>query len=428
MSAAPQIIEADLTWVNGRFERGVRVAISGDRITTVGPGGPEPTRRLRHRALLPGFVNAHSHAFQRGLRGLGEHYPSGFGDFWSWREAMYSLVEELTPEQLQRLCRLAFEEMLAAGVTTVGEFHYIRHRNADQRDFAFDEVVLQAAADAGIRIALLPCLYATGNFNQPLAGGQRRFATPDIDDAVRQADRLAAQIDPATQTIGVAPHSLRAVPPDMAKACFAIAAERGWMIHMHVEEQQREIDDCVAALGARPMRWLLDNADLNERFTAIHATHALPDDLAALGSRGGNVCVCPITEANLGDGIANLRKMLERPDGVCVGSDSNIRIDFAEEARQMEYSQRLRDQRRGRLIDADGLTAPRLLDCVTRNGARALGLPTGGIESGRLADFATLDLDHPHLEETTPDSLAAAFVFGAGAECVREVCVGGVWR
>ncbi|MCA9244175.1 MAG: formimidoylglutamate deiminase [Phycisphaerales bacterium] len=421
------IIEADLTWIDHRFETGVRVTVTGDKITAITRDGV-PTRRLRGRALLPGFVNAHSHAFQRGLRGLGEHYPEGFGDFWSWREAMYTLVEELTPDRLRRLCLLAFEEMLAAGVTTVGEFHYIRHLDAEQRDFAFDEIVLQAAAEAGIRIALLPCLYTTGGFDRPLAGGQLRFATPELDAALRQMDRLETQLNAVTQTIGIAPHSLRAVPSDMAKACFVAAADRDWVVHMHVEEQQREIDDCVAALGVRPMRWLLDNIDLNHRFTAIHATHTTDDDLAALSQRSGNVCVCPITEGNLGDGIANMRKMLERPDSVCVGSDSNIRIDFAEEARQMEYSQRLRDQRRGRLIDANGHTAPLLLDCVTENGARALNIPTGQIETGHYADFATIDLEHPHLAETNPDALAAAFVFGAGAECVREVCVGGVWR
>ncbi|GMU81022.1 MAG: formimidoylglutamate deiminase [Planctomycetota bacterium] len=428
------IIEADLTYVDGRFQRGLQVEIDGDRIARVGPLGATPTQRLVGRALLPGFVNAHSHAFQRGLRGLGESYPEGMGDFWTWREAMYSLVLSLDRESMFRLCKQAFDEMLAAGFTTVGEFHYLHHSNiaADSPadapgDFAFDDVVLEAAAASGIRIVLLQSFYKTGGFGQPLVGGQRRFSTPSVEAFLRNVDGLAARTRGATQSIGVAPHSLRAVPLDDLSALVAAAEQRKLVCHIHVEEQRKEIVDCAAAIRRTPLEWLLANVRLSPRFTMIHATHSTLETLRRYVDTGANVCICPITEGNLGDGLADVATMLHRPDAVCIGTDSNVRIDAIEELRWLEFVRRLRHERRGICKNASGEVAAQLLRCGAENGGRALGQKIGRIESGYLADLIAIDIGDPSLAGATDASLAPALVLGSSGAVVREVAVGGRW-
>lgn len=428
------IIEADLTYVDGRFQRGLQVEIDGDRITRVGPLGATPSKRLTGRALLPGFVNAHSHAFQRGLRGLGESYPEGMGDFWTWREAMYSLVLSLDRESMFRLCKQAFDEMLAAGFTTVGEFHYLHHSNiaADSPadlpgDFAFDDVVLEAASASGIRIVLLQSFYKTGGFNSPLAGGQRRFSTPSVDAFLKNIDALAARPRAATQSIGLAPHSLRAVPVEDLSRLVAAAEQRKLVCHVHVEEQRKEIVDCAAALGRTPLEWLLANVRPSPRFTMIHATHSTLETLRRYVDTGANVCICPITEGNLGDGLGDVATMLRRHDAVCIGTDSNVRIDPIEELRWLEFVRRLRHERRGICKTAGGEVAAQLLRCGTENGGRALGLKVGRIETGYLADLITINHADPTLAGATDASLSAVLVLGSSAAVVREVAVGGRW-
>lgn len=435
MSAAQvvEIVQADRTFVDGRFVENTCVAIDDrGRIAAVfdaqhrhkhAPGAP--TRRLTGCALLPGFVNAHSHAFQRALRGRGEHFPAGAGSFWSWREAMYALVEELDRPALRRWCEQAFNEMLACGITTAGEFHYLHHDHAAARDFAFDDVVLEVAASAGIRIVLLASYYRTGGIGAPLAGGQRRFATPSVDALLQHVDALARRIDPRTQSLGIAPHSIRAAGAEDLKLLCREAEARGMVVHMHLEEQRREIEECLAAYGCTPMEWVCDNLPVGPRFTAVHATHAPAARLDRFLSTGAGICVCPITEGNLGDGICDLGAMLVHGDVVCVGSDSNVRIDMFEELRWLEFVQRLRNEKRGVCLTAGGEVGPRLLQCATTAGARSLGIDAGAIAAGRLADLAVVDLQHPSLAGC---ETAAALVLGAGGDCVREVCVGGRWR
>lgn len=430
-----QIIEAEWTWTGKTLETGVQVVVDDrGRIETVGKLGVAATKRLPRRALLPGFVNAHSHAFQRGLRGLGETYPAGQGDFWSWREAMYDLVLCLTPDDMKRLCRHAFDEMLSCGFTSVGEFHYLHHSNigatgGDETagDFAFDDIVLEAAAESGIRIALLQSYYKTGAMGRPLAGGQRRFATPDVDAFLRRIDVTAAKLRGDAQTMGLAPHSLRAVPPDDLMRLHRAAGERGMVCHIHVEEQRKEIDESLASLGRTPLEWLLEHLALGPRDTIIHATHSTANNLQRYVATGANICVCPITEGNLGDGLGDVATMLERPDAVCIGTDSNVRIDTAEELRWLEFVRRLKHERRGVCRDNAGDVARQLLRCGTENGARALGISTGKIEAGRWADFAAIDLDRRDLRGTTPETLLPAFFVGSSGAAVREVCVGGRW-
>ena len=235
------VLEADLTWTGTGFEPRVQIAIGPDgRIEGVGALRRADATRLAGMALLPGFVDTHSHAFQRGLRGHGEGFPAGAGSFWTWREAMYALVGSLGRASLRALSARAFAEMRDAGITTVGEFHYVHHER--EGDFALDEAVLEAAAETGIRIVLLYCYYATGAPGRPLEGAQRRFATPSVPEFWRQVDRLAPSLDPATQTLGVAPHSIRAASPREIREIHQEATRRGLPFHMHVEEQRREID------------------------------------------------------------------------------------------------------------------------------------------------------------------------------------------
>jgi formimidoylglutamate deiminase len=430
------VFEADLTWTGTGFEPGVRLHVdAGGRFAAVtrtdaGQAAPDDAvTRLPRRALLPGFVNAHSHAFQRGLRGLGETFPAAAGDFWSWREEMYALVARLYEERLYELCLAAFREMRDAGVTAVGEFHYLHHHDPDRLDFAFDDVVLAAAAAAPIRIVLLEVFYAAGGIGQPLTGAQRRFATPSPEVYWAQVDRLADRLaGDGSQSLGAVAHSIRAATPDQVAALHAEARRRGLPFHMHVEEQRQEIDACRAAYGARPMAVLLDRLEISDAFTAVHCTHTEPGHLERFAAAGGNVCVCPLTEANLGDGIPPLAAVPAARDHLCLGSDSNARISMLEEARWLEYGQRLAGERRGALRDDAGRVGPGLLAAATRGGARALGLDAGEIEPGRWADLVAVDLDHPSLAGAEADTLLDALLLGGADGAVAATCVGGRWR
>ncbi|HYC30936.1 MAG TPA: formimidoylglutamate deiminase [Gemmatimonadales bacterium] len=421
------VIEADLTWTGRRFEPGVQVAVSADgRIESVGPGRAGATRHAR-AALLPGLINVHSHAFQRGLRGHGERFPAGQGDFWSWREAMYALVERLDEPELFRLSVQAFREMRDAGVTAVGEFHYMHHATAEP-DYEFDRVVLEAAAAAGIRVVLLNTYYATGGIGRPLGPAQRRFRSTDVDAYWKQMDRLEAVLDRRTQTLGAVAHSIRAAGVEDIAALHAEAKRRGLPFHMHVEEQRREVEDCVAVYGRPPMRVLTDILDLDGNLTAVHCTHTEPGDMKRFLAAGGRVCVNPLTEGNLGDGIPTLEPVGQVTGRLCLGTDSNARISLIEEMRWLEYGQRLRTEKRGALRSERGDVAPSLLDAATIGGADALGLPAGRVETGRWADFAVIDLDHPSLAGCDPEHLAEAIVCGADNGVVLGTYVGGRWR
>ena len=423
-----QVIEADLTWSEGRFAAGLQVAVGEDgRIDRVGLLGHDPNRRLLGRALLPGMVNAHSHAFQRGLRGKAERYPRRDGDFWSWREEMYALARSLDEDAFYALNLQAFSEMRAAGFTTVGEFHYLHHAG-DEADFALDRLVLKAAAAAGVRLVLLNAYYRTGGIGQPLQDSQRRFRTPSATDYWRQMDRLAELLDPETQALGVAAHSLRAAPLQELAALHEEARRREMVFHMHVEEQRKEIADAIAAYGQPPLALLNERLGAGEGFTAVHCTHTDPADLESFLGRGGSVCLCPLTEANLGDGVPRLPDAGFEASPWCLGSDSNLRISPCEEMRWLEYAQRLTQERRGILLDADGRVAPALFQAATRGGARALGIEAGAIAPGSWADFVALDLAHPALAGADGEELLPAFVFGAGEEAIAATCVGGRWQ
>lgn len=441
-------LEGDLTWTGTRFEPRIHVRIGSDgRIRAVGKEGPGPKglRRLQGKALLPGFVNVHSHAFQRGLRGLGETYPVGAGSFWTWREEMYRLVQRLDREELHELCVRAFREMRAAGITSVGEFHYLHHRDAGARDGVFDEVVLDAAAEAGIRIVLLQTFYATGGIGRELQNGQQRFATPDVEEYWYRIDQLRERIERTTerdadgaerglQSLGAVAHSIRAASLEQIEALYAQARRRDLPFHMHVEEQVREIEETLEAYGRRPMELLLDRLEMGSTFTAVHCTHTPEEDLARFVAAGGNVCLCPLTEANLGDGIPTLTPEQD-PDApspaayrLCLGTDSNARISMLEEMRWLEYGQRLKTESRGILREDEGSISRTLLEAATLGGARALNLPVGELEVDNWADLVAIDLEHPTLAGCEPEHLLDALVFGCGNEVIAGTCVGGWWE
>jgi len=422
------MIEADLTWTGARFETGIQIAVGEDgRIAEVGPLGRSADLRLHGRALLPGFVSAHSHAFQRGLRGRGETFPAGAGNFWTWREAMYDLVQRLDADELRALSLQTFREMRATGITTVGEFHYVHHRDPDAVDFAFDDVVLAAAREAGIRIAFIQSYYKTGAVGQPLEGGQRRFGCPSPEVYWEQMERLAARLNPRRETLAASVHSLRAAKVEDLAAIYDEARRRDLPFHIHVEEQRREIDEVIAYYGQRPMALLLETLGTATDITAVHCTHTDPEEMDRYLSMGGTVCLCPLTEGNLGDGIANVTKARPRSGAFCLGSDSNARISPIEEMRWMEYAQRLSTESRGVVRDRAGNVAPLLLQAATAGGAKALSVDAGRIETGLWADFAAIALDSPLIAGWTPETLLESVIFGATEEVVAATCVGGEW-
>jgi formimidoylglutamate deiminase len=421
-----RLLEADLTWTGTGLEQGVQILIADDgRIGSVAAASKPGAERLRGVALLPGLVNTHSHAFQRGLRGQGERFPSGAGSFWTWREAMYDLVNSLDRASLRKLSAQAFAEMRDAGITTVGEFHYLHHER--DGDFALDEAVLEAAADVGIRMVLLYSYYASGSPGRPLQGPQRRFATPSVEGFWRQVDRVAQQLAPATQTLGIAPHSIRAASPQEIALLYGEAVRRGLPVHLHVEEQRREIEESIAVYGRTPMAAILD-AVQGGGFTAVHCTHTSESDMQRFLAAGGIVCLCPLTEGNLGDGIPSLAHAHSAGGRMALGTDSNNRLAMLEEMRWLEYAQRLRTETRGALPGPDGSVAPVLLAAATTGGAQALGVQVGRITAGYWADLVAIDLGAPSLAEVSAEHLLEALVLGAGNEALAGTYVGGRWR
>jgi formimidoylglutamate deiminase len=419
------VIQADHTWLGDGFASGAQVAVGDDgRIEAVGALSRAVTHRLEHTALLPGFVNSHSHAFQRGLRGTGERFPAAAGTFWTWRESMYQLVDSLDPESFRRLSLRAFREMRDGGITAVGEFHYLHHER--DADHVLDGLLLDAAREAGIRLVLLQTYYATGAIGKPLEGAQRRFATHSLEEYWKQVDRLAGMLDPATQSLGVAAHSIRAASLDQIDALHQEATRRALPFHMHVEEQRAEISECVVAYGKPPMSLLNERLEPGGNLCAVHCTHTAPEDMRHFLQSGGAVCLCPLTEANLGDGLPQLRGLAGAR--LSLGTDCNARISMMEEMRLLEYGQRLRDEQRGALADGSGRVATNLLAAATEGGAQALKLPAGRIEPGYWADLVALDLSAPPLAELPADGLLEGIIFGAGNEVVSGTFVGGRWR
>lgn len=468
----------DLVYVNGRFHSNLSlVCDDAAQILSLAAGSEVETPiLLKDRALLPGLINAHSHAFQRVIRGRTEYRSANQRDsFWTWRELMYRAAARLTPEDVYDASRMAFLEMALSGITTVGEFHYLHHAPDgtvyDDPNLIAKEVV-RAANDVGLRIALLRVAYARSGYETDANPQQLRFIEKDPETYLKNVEKLARDLQQggsatiregssesggalpdgrasAMAWVGIAPHSVRAVPLNYLKEIINAANRRQLPVHMHVAEQPAEVSACIEEYGRSPVALLATEGCLSERFTAVHSIHVSPKAVRMLAEARAIVCACPTTERNLGDGIVPVDNFFEQGVRVCLGTDSHVEIDLLEDARELEYHLRLQKMERAVLDPgrsptvSEGLAASeprsegalpngrasalaaRLFDCATLNGAASLNAPSGTLEPGRASDFFTVDLNDPSIAGASEDDLLASIVFSQSRTAVRDVVVGG---
>ncbi len=394
------------------WAKGVRVTVADGRIARIETGIAASGER--HAVALPGMSNLHSHAFQRSMAGLTEQRGPTADSFWTWREVMYRYVDRLAPDDVEAIAALAYMEMLEGGFTRVGEFHYLHH-DADGKPYAdpaeMAARIVNAAQTTGLGLTLLPVFYAHSGFGGSAPShGQRRFIN-DLDrfaDVWHGARRHAERLPDAV--MGVAPHSLRAVTPDELDA---VAMMSDGPVHIHIAEQQKEVADCVAWSGARPVEWLLDNAEVDDGWCLVHATHMTAAEIRAMAASGAVAGLCPITEANLGDGVFPAADFLKAHGRFGIGSDSNVLIDAAQELRLLEYAQRYIQQSRNIIEDLYGK--------ALRGGAQALGV-TAGLVEGSAADIVSLKADHAALFGKTGEARLDAHIFATSGS------IDHVWR
>lgn len=403
---------------------GVRITVRDGRIDDIQTGRAAAPGDIRADLLAPAMANLHSHAFQRAMAGMTEYRAAGRDSFWTWRELMYRFLDRLTPDHIQAITALAYLEMLEAGFASVAEFHYLHHGQGGTPYADLTELsqrIFAAAELTGIGLTHLPVLYSYGGVDgRALQGGQLRFAN-DLDRFLRLADdsrALTADL-PADTGFGVAPHSLRATSPADLQAL--LAANPTGPVHIHAAEQLQEVRDVEAGLGARPVAWLLQNAGIDRRWCLIHSTHMTQDETQSLARSGAVAGLCPITEANLGDGIFNGPTYLESGGHFGIGTDSNIRISPVEELRQMEYSQRLRDMARNVLVIGEGSTGEQLYRAAAAGGAQALQRDCGAIRQGAWADLVAWDGDHPALCGLSDLQLVDGACFAASDRIVTDL-------
>jgi formimidoylglutamate deiminase len=417
----------DFLFSGGRVHAGAALIVRDGTVLGVGePPEEAEVISMRGRALLPGLVTAHSHAFQRAIRGRTEHRSHARDDFWSWREAMYAAAERLTPDDLHAISKFCFLEMARAGITAVGEFHYL-HRDASGKRYddpnELDLAVARAAQEAGLRAVLLRVAYARSGFRVPDNPRQKRFIEGSADEYLRNLDALSRQVP-----VGAAPHSVRACPAEWIRDIAAEAFRRGWPLHLHVSEQRGEVKQCQTEHGTTPALVLERLGALRETTTAVHGVHLTAQDIAALGRARAAVCACPTTERNLGDGVVRADLLLAAGVRLCVGSDSEVQLSPLEDARQLEYHLRLVQGQRA-ILDSEhggvGGLGAKLYAIASEGGMRALGLAGGGLRPGEPADFIVADLDDPSIAGCNADDLMANAVFSMERTAIRETWVNG---
>jgi formimidoylglutamate deiminase len=428
--------QPDLMLVDGSF-RSDRILEVGDdgKILSVSDASGKMSDtnicRLSGCALLPGMIDVHSHSFQRALRGKAESRRRNGPDFWSWRNSMYRCALALTPEEIYDVARMAFLEMMLAGITTVGEFHYL-HRSPNGS--AYDDPnllakqVIRAAESVGIRIVLLRCAYVRAGFNLPPDPGQIRFLEPDVDTFLRHADDLRNEIGRMSPGVsfGIAPHSIRAVPRRYLQTITAWAHTYALPLHMHVAEQPAEIEASIVEYGIAPFQLLDELGLLTQDFTAIHAIHLSAGDIERMARGKITVGACPTTERNLGDGILCADQLIDAGVSIALGTDSHTQTDALENARELESNLRLRHLQRAVLDGRQGLPLASLLfDSATSAGARSLHLETGTLQSGTPADFFTVDLADASIAGSMPEELLTNIVFSMSRSAIRHVAVNG---
>ncbi|MET2827383.1 formimidoylglutamate deiminase [Mesorhizobium shangrilense] len=396
----------------------VRIAFTGDRITAVETAASALPGDERHAILVPGMPNLHSHAFQRGMAGLAELRGPSADSFWSWREVMYRFALSMTPDQVEAVAAQLYVEMLEAGFSRVGEFHYLHH-DRDGQPYAniaeMAERIAAAAGDTGIGLTLLPVFYAHSSFGGAAPNeGQRRFIN-DVNRFTRLVEKSRESVRSLNQAVvGVAPHSLRAATPEELALVAAMAPDGP--IHIHIAEQVKEVEDCLAWSGARPVEFLLGHAKVDERWCLIHATHMTGAETIGMAKSGAIAGLCPITEANLGDGTFAAPLFMQNGGRFGVGSDSNVLIGLPDELRQLEYSQRLAHRARNVLAVAGGSTGRALFDAALDGGSVALGAGASQIAVGAPADVVSLQADHPSLAGKRGDAILDAWIFANGSK------------
>ncbi len=423
-------------WVQGGWQKDVRMSVAADGMwAEIEPNALDK----KHGAIdlcspvLPGLVNAHSHAFQRAIAGMTERAAGGQDNFWSWRDRMYKVAQWITPEQLESIAALLYAELLQAGYTQVCEFHYL-HNHVQGKPYAssldMSLALVRAAQRVGMGITLLPTLYMRSGFAASgLRDDQQRFAsTPD--SIFKIIDALDQLVDTDRLNTGLALHSLRAVGQPALNEAVAQAKTRNKSIHIHVAEQTAEVADCVAVLGKRPVEWLLSNVGLDAHWNLVHATHTSAVELQGVQASGASIVLCPSTEANLGDGIFDLPTLAKLHGNWSIGSDSHVTRSWQEEFRWLEYSQRLHREQRNIFSSSEdskysASTAAALFNAALAGGSAACGLPMGGLVVGHRADFMVVDSLSPALLGVPNDYLLDAMIFSSPDARLSQVFVAG---
>jgi formimidoylglutamate deiminase len=395
----------------------VRLTISAGRIDVIEPASGDCD--FEAGIVIPGMSNAHSHAFQRALVGRTERRsPEGQDNFWTWRTEMYRLASRLGSTMVQAIAMQVYTEMLEAGYTSVAEFHYLH-----QADI---EAVVSAAEASGIRLTLIPVLYERAGFDDPAPDGLQELFVKSLDEFLGLFER-AKSLAGERLRVGIGIHSLRAVSEESVEQIAEHAKSKDIPLHIHLAEQQLEVDECLSHYKTRPARWLLDRCEVDENWCLVHATHIEADEVAAIARSGAVVCLCPGTEANLGDGIFPLPAYLGKSGSIAIGSDSQVTVDPFEELRLLEYGQRLTSQSRNVSVFDGGHTGHALFDLAARGGARACGNPTAGLTPGSAADLVVLDDADPIFIGHETDTLMDALVFSSYPVPIERVMVHGDW-
>lgn len=411
------------------WEQNVRIRTRGGRIAGLERDAAAEPGDVAAGIVIPGLANAHSHAFQRALAGHTEYRgPADKDNFWTWRELMYRLAGQIDAEALADIARQVYTEMVASGYTSVVEFHYLHRQPGESTpSTAMLESLVAAADDSGIRLTYVPVLYERGGFDDtPLSAEQQRFALP-FDAFVRHYEQAKSTLS-GRHAVGIGAHSLRAVSAASLHRIADIADADKVPMHIHIAEQQREVDDCLAVYHARPVYWLLDNFDVNSRWCLVHATHMDAEEVARMARSGAVAGLCPSTEGNLGDGIFRLQSYLENEGHIAIGSDSHVSINPFEELRWLEYGQRLIEQKRNVAAIRTRSTGRSLFERAAIGGAMAAGGAGGRLEKGAPADLLVLDDDSPMLAGHGTDSILDALVFSGFTLPLDRVMVDGEWR
>jgi formimidoylglutamate deiminase len=407
----------------------VRFSINRGRIQSIESGAKRSSDDASAGCVIPGLCNAHSHAFQRALAGHTEQRsPAGHDSFWTWRERMYELAARVDVAALTAIARQVYCEMLVSGYTSVAEFHYLHRdpRNPDKQDVML-QAIIEAARDSGIRLTYVPVLYERAGFDDPEPAPYQRIFAMQLDEFLAHHARAQTYSSESVR-VGIGAHSLRAVSRKSLQEIARVAENDNVPMHLHIAEQQREVDQCMAAYGRRPVRWLLENFDVAERWCLVHATHMDFDETAALAGSGAVVALCPSTEANLGDGLFPLHDFLKQGGRIAIGSDSHVSINPFEELRWLEYGQRLATRSRNVASLRDSHVGRELFSRALEGGAAASGQTTIGLETGAPADLVVLSDDDPMLAGHDDESRLDALVFSGYRLPVERVMIAGDWR